>query len=477
MKSFLTFVYIGLFAVNLFCFSGNKGNGFCIEKSVNNNTISPFVFSKCDDYLSFSTIRIYDLHGVVCKINNLKISSNSNWFKTGSSHLLGLIFILLTFLFLRRIYNLKVSERRFNLEKIIQQRTIEILDQKAKLESQAKQLDIKNKKLLQLSIVARKTDNPVIIINTNGEIDWINECFYKYFKIKDKSYFKKKISELFVNSEIDKEITNCLTTKKPISYCEKYTSQIIGEVWFQVTITPVLDKKNCVISLIIICSDITNIIELNKVRDLITSIITHDLKSPLLGFSMFSKTLAQNIDLYEKHQIQEGLYTMHNNASSIYNLLENLTDWFKSQRGSISFLPTNFNLSVTINEVFSLFEHQAIFKGIILVNKVAPTTIVYADENMVRTILRNLISNAIKFSEKGNIIIESKDNGLQHEISVSDEGTEMDNETKSKLFNSKNNEGFGLLICSEFVNKNGGKIWIDEAEKRTTIKFTLPNNS
>ena len=403
-------------------------------------------------------------------------NSNLLWLSSGLFYLFGLIIILSSFLFILRIYYRRILKGKYNLENIIQQRTTEILDQKAKLESQAKLLDFKNKKLLQLSIVARKTDNPVIIVNTKGEVDWVNECFYKYFDFKDKRFFKKKISDLFVNSEIDKEITNCLINKKPISYSEKFDTKNNGEVWFQITISPVLDKENSVISIIIICSDITNILELNKVRDLITSVITHDLKSPLLGFSMFSKTLAQNFDLYKKHQIQEGLYTMHNHASSIYNLLENLTDWFKSQRGTTSFLPINMDLSVTISEVFSLFEHQAISKEISLVNNIPPVTIVYADENMVRTILRNLISNAIKFSDKGSIIVSTKKNGFEHEISVSDDGNDINSNTKSKLFNLKDNEGFGLLICNEFVSKNGGKIWIDESEKRTTIKFTLPYN-
>lgn len=447
----------------------------CLEVKSN---CSDFIIGFFDNFLGVnfnsevvqSKVGFYSVIGYYNSIAHILRSENR------LLYVAGFFAVLITFLIVLRLYYKRISRGKFNLEKIIQQRTDEILDQKAKLEFQANQLDITNRKLRQLSIVARKTDNPVIIVNTKGEIDWFNDCFFKYFAINGKSYHYRNIGELFINSEIEKELSNCITTRKPISYCEKFNSQIMGEVWFQVTITPVLDKKNSVTNLIIICSDITNIVELNKVRDLITSIITHDLKSPLLGFSLFSKTLAQNLDLYDKEQIKEGLYTMHNNASSIYNLLENLTDWFKSQRGSVSFLPTYLNLFVTTNEVFSLFEHQAIFKEIILVNNVSPGIMVYADENMVRTILRNLISNAIKFSEKGSIVVNSKNKGDEHEISVSDNGPMMDDNTKSKLFNSKNNEGFGLLICEEFVSKNGGKIWIDKSEKRTTIKFTLPNN-
>lgn len=474
MKSFFIVGFIVLFTSNLFCFSGKPENVPYLEKGSINHIFKYFALLKGNYYILFISKEVYSNPKNNYSTQYLPIKKESIFLGSGWLLLLGLAIILSTFLLILRIYYRKIVKGKINLENIIQQRTTEILDQKAKLESQAKQLDFKSRKLLQLSIVASKTDNPVIIMNTKGEVDWVNDCFFRYFDIKDKRYFRKRISELLNSSEIDKEITNCIISKRPIFYCEKFENKINGDVWFQITISPVLDKENNVISIIIICSDISNILELNKVRDLITSVITHDLKSPLLGFSLFSKTLAQNIDQYEKEQIKEGLYTMHNHASSIYSLLENLTDWFKSQRGTISFLPVNMDLSVTTNEVFSLFEHQAFLKGICLVNRITPATIVYADENMVRTIFRNLISNAIKFSEKGSIIVTSKKNGFEYEISVSDEGTGIDNNTKSKLFNLKDNEGFGLLICNEFVSKNGGKIWIDENEIKTTIKFTLP---
>ncbi len=467
-------------AVTCSCFIAEESNQFSFlleghdrewSRWTNNNT-REFTRLKEGSYnLHIKSRNIFDKESQPITLN---FTIATPWFRSPGAYIFATIVLIILVVLLYRIFQNKYQREKRRLEKIILQRTSEILDQKSKIESQARQLDKINKNLLQLSIVARKTNNPVIITNTKGEIEWTNDCFQKYFNIDKTNLYRTRLSEVFNASEIEEKVKSCLASKKPVLYSERIHVSPNTSSWFQVTISPVLDQLHNVISLIIIFSDISNIVELNKIRDIITSVITHDLKSPLLGFSIFSKTLADNIDLYNKNQVQEGLLTMHNNASSIYNLLENLTDWFKSQRGEISFLPTQFDISVSINEVFALFEHHALSKKITLVNRVAPNSNVFADENMVRTILRNLLSNAIKFSDKGSIMVSMIDRNGMVEVSVTDEGVGVNPADRTKLFNSKDNEGFGLLICRELVNRNGGDIWYDDKEENTTFKFSLP---
>lgn len=142
---------------------------------------------------------------------------------------------------------------------------------------------------------------------------------------------------------------------------------------------------------------------------------------------------------------------MYSNSSDIYELVENLTQWFKSQAGMITFLPVPLDLHLTVNEVFAIFEPQAATKGIRLANLVKNETHIIADENMIRTILRNLLSNAIKFTDMGMVCVTSEELGDEIIISVTDEGHGLDEITLSKIQANEYSDGLGLMICREFL--------------------------
>ena len=165
-------------------------------------------------------------------------------------------------------------------------------------------------------------------------------------------------------------------------------------------------------------------------------------------------------------------------------------NWAKSQTGQINFNPQQINLSSTINELVEGSNSLAAAKEISLCYNKTEEVTVYADKDMLKIVLRNLISNAIKFTKPGgNINILAKNEQNQIEITISDNGIGMNEESKAKLFKVGTNKttigtanekgsGLGLILCKELVEKQGGKIWIEsELGKGSDFKFTLPLES
>jgi len=183
---------------------------------------------------------------------------------------------------------------------------------------------------------------------------------------------------------------------------------------------------------------------------------------------------------------------LRQDIQNTYKLLENLLLWSATQRGTISFIPENENLYLLSDEIVKLLKQTADEKSINIKNEIPGNIIVNADKDMLTTIMRNLISNAIKFTPKeGEITIkahlitnENKQNYVQ--ISVKDSGIGIAKEKLARLFilsedvSTKGTEGeagtgLGLTLCKEFVEKHGGKIWVESEERQgSTFSFTLP---
>ncbi len=227
--------------------------------------------------------------------------------------------------------------------------------------------------------------------------------------------------------------------------------------------------------------------ELNASKDKFFSIIAHDLKNPfntIIGFSeMLKDAVVSNDDkiIYK--------YASMINVSSVqtFRLLENLLEWANSQRGKISFVPETINVSELIAEEFSMLDDMAKGKNIGLISNVSKEIVIAADKNMLRTILRNLITNAIKFTHKNGKVEVNATTYINHlELAVSDNGVGMSRDIMSKLFKidanltsrgteNERGTGLGLFLCKEFVEKHGGKIWTESEEgKGSTFKFLLP---
>ncbi len=227
--------------------------------------------------------------------------------------------------------------------------------------------------------------------------------------------------------------------------------------------------------------------ELNKTKDKFFSILAHDLRNPFNTIMGFSELLLTQKEFIPQDKA-DHFYKLINDASkSAFSLLSNLLEWSRSQTGNISFMPIPFNMAEIVSESIKLLEATAAKKTIKLISEFSERVDVYADMNMITTILRNLISNAIKFSfEESYITIGSeKQNGMVH-IFVKDNGIGLKEEDVGKLFRIDTNKstpgtqnetgtGLGLILCKEFVERNGGKIWVESIYKQgSKFIFSVP---
>ena len=227
--------------------------------------------------------------------------------------------------------------------------------------------------------------------------------------------------------------------------------------------------------------------ELNASKDKFFSIIAHDLKNPFQTIIGFSEMQKEEIKSGNFAGIEEYAGLINTSAIQTFRLLENLLEWANSQRGKILYNPVPINLNELFNEEFIVLNDMAIEKNILLKSFFQDNLIIIADKNMIKTILRNLISNSIKFTHiNGKVEVKAMVENSQVEISVSDNGIGMTKETVAKLFRidinfstsgtaNEKGTGLGLLLCKEFVEKHGGKIWVEsESGKGSTFKFFIP---
>ena len=228
--------------------------------------------------------------------------------------------------------------------------------------------------------------------------------------------------------------------------------------------------------------------ELNATKDKLFSIIGHDLKNPFGTLINFSEILIEDyLELSDEEKITY-LHMINEASQTGHEILDNLLQWSKTQSGKLEFVPQKILIQEIIDANISFLLSSAKKKGIELTSSSKDDkTEVFADKLMLKTIMRNLIGNAIKFSVKGGSIrISTKTNGKFIEIIVSDNGVGINSESKAKLFNpsvfhsttgtsNEQGTGLGLLLCKEFVEKNGGKIWVEsEVGKGSDFIFTVP---
>jgi len=233
--------------------------------------------------------------------------------------------------------------------------------------------------------------------------------------------------------------------------------------------------------------------ESNATKDKFLSIISHDLIGPfniLLGFSdILKESFEEQEDIEEQKKYASHIYESIHKS---YKLLENLLIWARAQKDGLVFYPEKINLYFFAKDIIELLKQSAEKKSITIENHINKEIIVDADQNMLATILRNLISNAIKFTSRGGNVKLSvkyslgKQNKSYAEISVQDSGMGVASKVKSNLFNlsesisTKGTEkeegtGLGLILCKEFVEEHGGKIYVkSEHGKGSNFVFTLP---
>jgi signal transduction histidine kinase len=227
--------------------------------------------------------------------------------------------------------------------------------------------------------------------------------------------------------------------------------------------------------------------ELNATKDKFFTIIAHDLKNPFNTVIGLSELLVERFETYDSKKIKEFVKQIHKFSNNAFNLLEDLLEWAKSQTGRMEVKLSKTDLFELAVENINLFRATAQEKGVNLLFNVDIGTYAVIDKNMISTVLRNLVSNAIKFTkEGGKINIETNKINNFIEVSVSDTGVGISEENRKRIFEIDNNistlgtndevgTGLGLIIVREFVEKNGGTIKVESTEGvGSCFSFKIP---
>jgi len=295
---------------------------------------------------------------------------------------------------------------------------------------------------------------------------------------------------------------NIIRTGQMLSIEEKETHHDRPDTWVSTVKLPLRNKEGKIIGTFGTSRDITErkktdeeiklknelLQTINAEKDKFFSILAHDLKGPLSAFLGATQILTEEIQNMTLEEIKEIAISMKESASNIFGLLENLLEWSRLKRGMMDFIPETFNMKQIITASIEVLTESARKKEITIDYSLPEDITINADLHMFETVIRNLVSNSIKFTPKyGEINISAtitEDNNT--EVKISDTGIGMDKELISRLFllNEKTSRrgtegepstGLGLLLCNEFIEKHGGKIWVEsEAGKGSTFGFIIP---
>ena len=315
----------------------------------------------------------------------------------------------------------------------------------------------------------------------------------------DFDLFSKEHAQQAFNDEMD-----IIKTGKILENIEEQETYFNGGIgWVSTTKIPYRDDMGNIIGTFGISRDITSrklaqeslkkselkLRELNAVKDKFFSIVAHDLKSPFNGLFGLVDILLSDYETLSTENIKKTLTLLNDEMKQVYQLLEDLLEWGRIQRNAIQFVPENKNICCTIKNIIDLYAINAKNKKI-SIQVIIPSEInITFDVKMISTVIRNLLTNAIKFTHPGGlIIISAEDLGKEVKVSVKDNGVGISRDRIDKLFDlteyfstkgtaQESGTGLGLILCKEFVEKHSGKITVEtEIKKGSTFNFTIPKN-
>jgi PAS domain S-box-containing protein len=311
----------------------------------------------------------------------------------------------------------------------------------------------------------------------------------------DFDFFQKELAEKYRGDD-QKVVSEGIQKEDE----EKY-SIANQQRWTHVIKVPYRDSNDRIIGVLGIFEDITErklrqeeiilkndlLQTMNAEKDKFFSIIAHDLRSPLSAFVSTTQMLSEEIQSMNIEEIKKVTMNLSASATNIYSLLENLLEWSMLRRDGLDFVPEKLNLARKVKQCIDILSESARKKEIRIGISIPEDIDIFADKHMFDTILRNLVSNAIKFSPQGaRVIISALSNDKDLiEVKVEDTGIGMSSEILGKLFvldqqtsrkgtNGEPSTGLGLLLCKEFIEKNGGKISVrSEVGKGSIFSFTV----
>jgi PAS domain S-box-containing protein len=401
---------------------------------------------------------------------------------------------------LRRLVenDLKISEKRYRklneeLEFKVQERTKDL----------AETNNLLRKREEEFRTLAENSPDSIVRLDTELKHLYVNPVARKIWgtNIVGKSWKESGFSEDF-HTFWATQIKKVIRTSEIETIEHNYLSAEDESLHYLLSqIVPENDSNNKIMSLLIVSRDITekkkaeeqlkknakDLKELNATKDKFFGIIAHDLRNPFSSLLGASEILSTNVRQYDIDSIETFSRLSYDAAKSCYALLENLLEWSRAQTGNLKYNPQEVKIGELIDENLSVLRTMALNKKITLTSKIAEDYSIYADRDMLKAILRNLLNNALKFTcvsgevsvnatkENNNIMITVKDNGIGIPKKDIDKLFRIDIKYSKIGTSEERGTGLGLLLCKEFIEQHGGKIWVESTEgEGSEFKFTIP---
>ncbi len=447
-----------------------------------------------------------------------------------------IIGFLLIYLILK-IYTLRLRAANIRLEELVQKRTKEIETKKEEILSQSEQLTKTNQELEKLSIVARETDNAILIVDPKGSIEWINEGFTRLFgyTLDDLKKTGTDIFKLSEKSDISSKFQYCVENKESVIYETYNTTKDGRSIWTQTTLTPILDNEGEIYKLIAIDSDINKLkeaeeeikkqkeyieeqnAELEKHRHQLENLVeqrtedlkeakekaeqsdrlksaflanmSHEIRTPMNAIIGFTNML-NDPDMDES--VRKDLMNQITYSSySLLNLIDNIIDLAKVDSNQIEINKKDIEVNEVMNSIYESFDENIISKNLeFSLNLPEDILTIKTDDYRLKQIFRNLLENAVKFTEKGYIKIGYRlpENSNEVLFYVKDSGIGIPRDKLESIFQrftklEDNRQrlyrgaGLGLSLNKILVEKLGGKIWADSrVHEGSDFYFTIPRS-
>lgn len=326
---------------------------------------------------------------------------------------------------------------------------------------------------------------------------YANHALEKFLLPKHKFYTGKKLSHLGFPASFENLLIKMLIDVKQNKATQEINFDLKEDNYdnsFSIQVIPEYGIEQHQDTYLVICYDITDLRstekrlqELNATKDKFFSIIAHDLKNPFTSLISFSELIYKNVNRLSTEKIESLAFRMNDSAKQAYSLLENLLHWSKMQTGTLKPDPQELHVEDLLDEIKRVSSSIAIAKGIEIKIEETCSGKIIADRQMMNTVLRNIVANAIKFSHANStIVLRAHHHQDAVLFSVMDSGIGIEKENIERLFKTDSsfstpgtqNEmgtGLGLRLCREFVEISGGNIWLEsERGSGTTFYFTIP---
>ena len=344
------------------------------------------------------------------------------------------------------------------------------------------------------------------ILSLDGQFTKVNSVFCEMLEYKEQELISINFRDVTHPGDIEKSVGLVKDLLKSgareSSLIEKRYLTKKGEIiWALTSVSLLTEFESKPLYFIVQVQDITKrkrneeqvlkyaeeLKNLNASKDKFFSIISHDLRSPFNSLLGLTEFISHYYDDMNPSEVKSSILNVYNSAQQVYNLILNLLEWSMLQSGRLKVEKGVINLAELGVEIINLYKDAADNKQLELVNNINENISVYADKYMIDTIIRNFVSNSIKFTNSGGkIIIKGVINGDNAEVSVTDTGIGISIANQKNLFRideqfrrdgtaNEKGTGLGLILCKEFIEKNNGVLWVESEEgKGSRFSFTVP---